>query len=218
MTARIEGREDDDLLARMTGGSLFPTILILEADGQTLLKLDRALLSGALSTGRLSVESLGQKLDACERYVALRARVSEGDASAKLCLAIRALEIGKIDVAEFSRAIAGAELTPERAKRVAQVRANAICESVVAKTRASGMDPEVERAAALECVELYKAGTHPNSDSADIYWWLVATQARTAGDAAMIERSIEGLEANGGRARFGPLLAELEAALKARAK
>ncbi|MFI5402926.1 MAG: hypothetical protein ACHQ1G_08320 [Planctomycetota bacterium] len=215
MTAQIEGKKDDDLLARKTGRSLFPTILILDGDGEPLLRLDRASLSAVLGNGRLSAASFARKLDSCERYVALRARVNEGDASAKLCLAVRALEIGKIDVAEFGRAIAGAELTPERAKRIAQVRANAICESVVGKARSSGMDPEVEKEATRECVKLYEAGTHPDSDSADMYWWLVATHAMAKGDAPMIERSIQGLESNGGREQFGPLLAELDAKLKA---
>ena len=218
VTTRIEGRKDDDLLARMTGGSLYPTVLILEADGATLLKLDRPFLSGALSTGRLSAASFARRLDVCERYVALRARVDEGDASAKLCFSVRALEIGKIDAAEFGRAIAGADLTPELKKRIAQVRANAVCEAVVAKMRSSGMVPEAQRAAADECLKLYEAGTHPNSDSADMYWWLVADHAKTTGNAEMIERSLEGLEATGGRERFGPLLDELRKALDARAK
>lgn len=214
VTTRIEGRKDDDLLTRKSGRALFPTFLILDADGEILLKLDRAVLSAAIGNGGPTIASLGRKLDACERYVALRTRVAGGDASAKVDLAVTALEIGKIDAAAFDAAVAGVELRPEQAKAVVQIRANAICEALVAETRSRGQDPESEKAATREFVKLYEKGTHPDSDSADMYWWLIGTHAKATGNAAMIERSIEGLEATGGRARFGPLLAELDAELK----
>lgn len=215
VTTRIEGRKDDDLLERKAGRAAFPAILILDAEGEPLLELDRALLSGALSTGTLTPASLGRKVEACESYLKLRARLAGGDKTAEVDLAVRSLEIGRIDLAEFGRAIAGRELTPEEEKAVARGRANAICESQVAAMRSSGEAAESVETATREFVKLYGAGTHPDSDSADLYWWVIATHAKATADASMIERSLEGLEATGGRARFGPLLDELKAELKA---
>ena len=214
VTSRIEGRKDDDLATRKTGSALFPTILFLDADGEVLLKLGRPALSAAIGNGGPPIASFGRKLDACERYVALRARADSGDASAKVDLAVTALEIGKIDAAAFDAAVAGAELRPEQAMAVARIRANAICEALVAEVRSRGQDPESEKAATREFLKLYEKGTHPDSDSADMYWWLIGTHGKTTGDADMIARSIQGLEATGGRERFGPMLAELDAELK----
>jgi hypothetical protein len=214
VTTLIEGRKDDDLLTRKTGRPGWPAILVLEPDGEVLLKLERAVLSGSISSGRANAASFDRKLRACERYVALRAKVAEGDPTAKVCLAMRSLEIGRMGLAEFGRAIAGAEMTPERAAKVARLRANAICETRVAETRATGMNPEAESDATIEFLKLYEAGTHPDSDSADVYWYMIGAHARTAGDQAMIRRSIEGLEANGGRERFGPLIGDLKALLR----
>lgn len=214
VTTHIEGRRDDDLLAQKGFRELFPTILILDADGEPLHRMDRPFLSALLSTGAPPLAAFERRLFACERYVELRSRVANGDPSAKVCLAISALRIGKISLDEFSDAIAGQELLPKQLKAVAQVRANATCEALVARMRSSGQDPEAEKAATREFVKLYEAGTHPDSDSADMYWWTLGTHAKATGDRDMMERSIEGLLATGGRARFGPLLAELEAEVK----
>jgi hypothetical protein len=210
VTTLIEGRKDDDLLTRKTGRAGWPAILILDANGEMLMKLDRPTLSAAITGDRTSAAFFEPKVHACERYVALRAKVAEGDKAAEVCLAMRGLEIGRIDLAEFGRALAGIELTPERAQKVARLRANAICETRVAETRAAGMDPEAEKAATREFLKLYEAGTHPDSDSADVYWYFIGVHAKTVGDRAMAARSIEGLEATGG-GRFGQLIAELKA-------
>lgn len=76
------------------------------------------------------------------------------------------------------------------------------------------MDPAVQKAATRELLKLYEAGTHPDSDSSDIYWWMIGTYAKEQGDKAMMRRALQGLEAIGDRSRFGPLMAELAAALK----
>lgn len=156
-----------------------------------------------------------KKLDACERYLALRKKAAAGDASVKVDLAVAGVEIGKLPLEALDRAVAGVTLTPEQAKTVAQARANATCERLVARMQGRYVHEEQMRIRAA-LLELYRAGTHPTSDSAGTYWWVVAQQGRETGDVAMMKAGRRGLRAApGGGWQFTAFLAELEQDLRA---
>jgi len=213
VTTHIEGRTDDDLLARKAKRVVFPTILILDAEGEVLVTLDRARLSSVLGTGVDPVPSWRKQLAACERYVALRAKAAAGDASVKVGLAVAALTIGKLSFEQFDAEVAGAALTAEQKQAIGQVRANAICEEISARMRSRGQDPATDRAATETFAKLFAAGTHPDSDSSYMYWWVIAKHGLATHDRAMLERSLEALRATGGPGRWGGIIDEMEAEL-----
>ena len=68
----------------------------------------------------MPVSVYAEELDACERYVALKNRAAAGDTSVKVDLAVAGVRIGKLDVEELDRAVAGVDLTPEQAGVIAQ--------------------------------------------------------------------------------------------------
>jgi len=214
VTSHIEGRADDDLLSRKAQRVVFPTILILDAEGEPLVTLDRARLSSALGTGVEPVPSWRKQLSACERYVALRAKAAAGDASVKVDLAVAALTIGKLSFGQFDVEVAGVTLTAEQEQAIGQVRANAICEEISARMRSRGQDPATDKAATEAFAKLFAAGTHPDSDSSYMYWWVIATHGLATHDRAMLERSLEALEATGGPGRWGDIVDRMKAELR----
>jgi len=215
VTTRIEGRKGDDLLTAKTGSALFPTIMILDSTGDPLLTITRAATSVWGRAG-MPVRVYAQKLAACERYVALREKAAAGDTSVQLDLAVAGVRIGKLKVAVLDEAVAGVQLTPEQQRVVTQVRANATCEKLVARMRGRYV-PEEQKRIAEALLALYRAGTHPDSDSASTYWWVVARRGQETGDVAMMEAGRRGIQAAPERAwQFKAFLDQLEADLSAR--
>lgn len=215
MTTQIQGRKNDDLLSKKVGDARFPTIMILDSTGDPLFTITRAAASTWGRAG-MPVSVYAGKLDACERYVALAKRAAAGDASVKVDLAVAGVRIGKLEVEELDRAVRGVTLTPEQARVVTQVRANATCESLVARMRGRYIPAEQKRIADA-LIRLYRAGTHPNSDSAATYWWVVAKRGQETGNVAMMEAGRNGIQAAPGRAwQFKAFLDQLETDLRAR--
>jgi len=215
VTTRIKGRKNDDLLTKKAGEARFPTIMILDSTGDPLLTITRATASTWGRAG-LPVSVYAEKLDACERYVALKSRAAAGDTSVKVDLAVAGVRIGKLDVEKLDKAVAGVDLTPEQAGVVAQARANATCERLVARMRGRYIPAEQKRIVDA-LLGLYRAGTHPNSDSASTYWWVVARRGQETGDVAMMEAGRKGIRAAPERAwQFKAFLDQLEKDLEAR--
>jgi len=215
VTTHIKGRKNDDLLLKKAGDARFPTIMILDSTGDPLLTITRAAASTWGRAG-MPVSVHVRKLEACERYIALAKRAAAGDASVKVDLAVAGVRIGKLGVEELDEAVAGVTLTPEQARVVTQARADATCERLVARMRGRYIPAEQKRIADA-LLELYRAGTHPNSDSAATYWWVVARRGQETGDVAMIEAGRKGIQAATFRAwQFKAFLDQLEKDIRAR--
>lgn len=214
VTTHIPGRKNDDLLTTKAGEARFPTIMFLDGSGDPLLTITRAAASVWGRAG-MPVRVYAKKLEACERYVALARKAAAGDASVKVDLAVAGASIGKLGAADLDKAVRGVKLTPEQARVVAQARANAVCERLVAKMRGRYI-PEEQKRIADALIRLYRAGTHPNSDAAGTYWWVVAKRGQETGDVAMMEAGRNGMRAAPGAWRFRAFLDQLEADLEAR--
>jgi hypothetical protein len=215
VTTYIEGRKGDNLLSKKMDDAKWPTVMILDGTGEPLLTITRA---DASLWGRagMPVSVYAKKLDACERYVALAKRAAAGDKSVKVDLAVAGVRIGKLKLAALDKAVAGVKLTPEQAKVVAQARVNAICDRLVARTVGRYI-PEEQKRIADALIRIYRAGTHPTSDSRGTYWWVVAKRGQETGDIAMMEDGRRGIRASpGGGWQLQGFLDQLEADLEAR--
>jgi len=218
VTTHIEGRKDDDLLARKAARVVFPTLMFMDAEGNPLYTFDRAATSAWLAGGPIPIDVFARKLEACERYVALAAKADAGDASVSVDLALAAARIGRIDVAELDRRLHDRELTPAQAKTARQLHVNDVCDRNVALLRTRrGNQPEVYAQIEKDLVALYRAGVQPDCDSAITYWWVIANHGAQTRDAKLLAAGLKAIKDwPGGERRYdsnvGPwekLLAEL---------
>jgi len=205
VTTRIDGRKDEDLLFDV-GGSEFPTIVFLDADGEVI---------GRHDMGDNSVPALERTAAKVERCLELAKRL-KSDARVRADLEIARCELGLIEYFDLESELEGLTLTPDQQKAVATLGAdNSVWEMTQVLRRVR--DEAAREQAVEEFLALYRAGHHPaRASNRAVYWDLLADHAVAAKDAALLGDALAALKELHGPTpsrRAKTRLAQLEAKL-----
>lgn len=204
---RIDDREDDELLYDL-GGREHPSIYFLDANGEILARPD---------ADDITVRALEETGAKVARSLELRKKALEGDEAAKVGLSIVQCDLGVIEFSDLEGAIEGVALSPEQARAVDTLRADATVMDMVAILKKS-RDQAAKDLVAEEFLALYRKGTHPGRPaSLRFYWPVIAGQAVATKDRAMLKDAIAGIKAVHGAEtppRVAQQIPELEARLK----
>ncbi|MHC4859516.1 MAG: hypothetical protein ACYTDY_05430 [Planctomycetota bacterium] len=180
VTTRIPGEEYDSLLHAL-GGSVFPTLLFLDAEG------------GVLGEHRWprTVESFRESHSAVRRLLAIEAKEkpSRAERVEKLVL------LGRLRRLDFDGAKAMldrlGELSGEQAKRVGEVLANLEAEEIMSPRPAT---PEQAREVGGELRKMTKAGRIPTDPLLlRRFWGYQLVSAEADRDAEAFAAALEGL-------------------------
>lgn len=199
VTSRVESDPHQDLL-RKKGGTGFPYLVFLDADGNVIAK-----------PGGRSVSAFEQTLTGdVKDWFALVERADGGDEAAQAELFVKRVEYGHFDDPIEARALAKSikGLSDEERQKIDQLLVNQEFNAIL------GSVTTIEEAAdaGRRTLPMWKAGRVPTGDTLKLYYWVfLGKHAEEAKDAEVLGAAIEALE--GMRRAPKPMLDEFRAAL-----
>ncbi|MHC5210834.1 MAG: hypothetical protein ACYTG2_08965 [Planctomycetota bacterium] len=209
VTTRIEGRKDDDLLSRK-GFNSFPSLAVMNADGDLLAKLD----------GSRDVDGFREMMAAGAKVEEIRSRPDKS-LDDEYSLLTHDINMGNADV-ESARARADSleGLDEARRKEVEGLLTDLEIKAVLGQPKSREEFEELSRKAAGVFAQMWAEGRVPTSDeAAEPFYILILNHAETTGDVALFERSLAKLRETFGEtertARFFEAQAERLEKLKA---
>lgn len=174
VTTQIEGRPDDDLLSQK-GFRGFPSLAILDAEGEILKK----------DIGR-TVEAMNTAVDAVSEYNSLKQKIASGAKGLEAKLFVAEVRLGKIDVAEAEAKLAKFKLTGDDKKLVDSL--------IFDKEFSDWLDQARSRKLAApeffgKVLKAYKAGRRPSEggEAAPMFWQFLLQGAEDAADPKAFE-------------------------------
>jgi hypothetical protein len=192
VTSRVEGRKNDELFFDYDGRE-FPTLLLLDAEGELL----------ARRSSDFTVEQFAALGGKAYRYLDLKKKADAGDEAAAVDAALLACELGALDFYDLEEQLEGKELTDAQKKAFGVQRANVLADEHAQMMSASKYDGLSIEQAAADFLPLWKDGIAPSrADAGRLFWCVLAAHAAVAGDAALQERATKELEGVRGADRF----------------
>lgn len=188
VTTRVEGDKYPDLL-REKGGTGFPTLLFLDAEGKILAK-----------QGERTVAGFERTLKNLQALDALAAKAAAGDVDAQADLLIAKCELGAFATkADADKAIAAAGKLDEKKARVLQGHLTQLeINELVAASRKPGSNVDLGATFAGWLAQ----GKVPAGDTMSFYS-AILTHAEKQRDAALFKKALEGyMSGRGSDPRF----------------
>jgi len=183
VTSQVEGDEHQELF-KQRGGTGFPYLAILDADGE--------LLFGRASRNVAGFELAMERARKTQAQLADLARRSEqGDASARYALFLKRVELLRYSAAEARAAFAGLKLSEED-RKVAEARLVELDIREVMSTLTK--DPQSRIAAGRTFAKMWAAGTtpaDPRTTEWRYFYHFVMVHAEAEKDADLFERALE---------------------------
>ena len=183
ITTRIEGHPYDDLLTEK-GGTGFPTLMYMDADGAKLGEPEGRDVSD-FDAG------LAKAADLQKQLTDLRARVAKGDEKAKVGLFLVEFELGMISFEDAkAKAKTLKDLTPEQKKKLKQMLVNGEVNELLAGIRSE----ETMLEAAAKMKAMLEEGKIPTGDAADNFWSILMEWASRNEDIPVFEKALAALK------------------------
>jgi hypothetical protein len=185
VTSRIEGRKNDELFFDYDGRE-FPTLMLLDAEGEVL----------ARRTSGLTVEGFKALGGKAYRYLDLKKKADAGDEGAAIDAALLACDLDALDFYDLEEQLEGKKLSDAQKKSFGALRANVLADEHAQMMRAAKYDGLSVEQAAADFLPLWKDGIAPSRENARrLFWCVLAAHAAVAGDAALQERAKQELAA-----------------------
>lgn len=196
VTSRVTGEPHGNLLYEM-GGNGFPTLSLLDADGNLLQQV------GGGEVGLDALERAWQKLQA---WKALRTEVEAGKAERARELFWMEIAMGNRPYSEMVQRAGAMKLEGADQAKVAQQLTNLQFTEVLRRT------PREDKAAAgAQLLPLFEAGRYPDCATETSYWDSLFAHAVARKDAALYGRILEMVkQRKAGDARLKRYLRQLE--------
>jgi hypothetical protein len=204
VTTRIPGRKHDGML-RDVGGTGFPTLAILTADGALLARHE----------GARTVEGVDKTAEAAKAFAAVRAKAAAGDEEAKLAVLVREAELGMVKPDVLAARVKEVKsIPPEIQAKLDGLLFDARVAELATRARTG---PEASKAAAAQVIEWAREGKLPSAPrSLSSFVGIVSADARASKDAANARALVEILTAKrgGDKVKFVSEIAGLNGAVK----
>ena len=180
ITSRIEGRAHDDLLSEK-GGRGFPTLMFLDASGESLGE----------HQGPRTVEGLEKSLGSVQKkakeFATLRSKAEGGDRTAKAKLLVLELENGAVPLGDATKAVEElGSLSGLLKKQIAAGLAAAEYREVLEQTKGQA---DAAVAAGEKFAAMAKADRIPEVARAPKYWPYFLEYAAAEGDLALFDKA-----------------------------
>lgn len=198
ITSRVETDKHQNLL-REKGGTGFPYLVFMDAEGNVLAK-----------QGQRTVAAFEATVDRLAKRSALAKKAEAGDAAAKVDLAICDHELGSIDFAALQERTKGLSLTDAQKASIEQFGVEAEVASILNTARARPINPDSPNPMGeipTKLKAMKEKGRIPKGNTATSFWVTLANAAITDGDKKAANEAYSELEK----------LAEKNPALKQRA-
>ncbi len=189
VTSRVEGESHPDLLSEL-GGTGFPYLVFLDADGSVLVR----------HKGARTLEALKVSGEKARGLMDLRRKAQAGDRDAGFEILLSKLEMGAVqpEALKAKLAVFG-ELSAGQKARLEPVVVTNEVRLVLASV--NGQDQGSLLAAGREFAAMKAAGRIPQGDGeAGVFWDLILLHAARQKDAALYEEGLDIL-----KARFGAI-------------
>ncbi len=178
IVSRVEGDVNENQLGKLVGRQAYPTVLLLDSDGEVLGKLGSTRTVDAL-------RGLGRKGEAFARFKKL---AEEGDRNAMIEVTISRLEMKSTTVEDATKKVGDRDdFTEKQKKRWAQAElSNKI------QLWGRGRDANERADGARKLYDLYKEGQRPVTDSDVLrFWTCVMAHAESIRDVEGYEKGLE---------------------------
>ena len=174
MTTRIQGREDDDLLSQK-GFQGFPSLAIMDANGEVLKK----------DLGR-SIPAMNAAVDSIGAYHGLKARIASGEKGLEGKMFMAELAMGKITAAEAKSKVGALKLSAADSKKVDSLIFDSEFSEWLDKARSRRM-PAPEFFGNVH--KAFKAGRRPTvgGEAEPMFWQFLLQGAENAADPVAFE-------------------------------
>ncbi|HBF23270.1 MAG TPA: hypothetical protein DDW23_05570 [Planctomycetes bacterium] len=209
VTSRIPGNTTDAIF-RNYGGTGFPTLLFLDADGGKLAKV-----AGA----DRSVEGFKKTEEQIAELLELRTAAAKGDKGADVDLLLMELERGLLSF-ELAKEKRGSLVTPKKSNaefedKVARIDGHLFEFEITTLVRSAGPATEKRKQVAATLYEMAKNGRFPAKFNYS-FWTPVMEEAKSQGDATIFEKGLNAFrEQYGDHPRFESRFKKMEADLQA---
>jgi hypothetical protein len=177
VTTHIDGRENDDLLSDKGDRVAFPTVILLDADGERLWA----------RPGGMSVAAYVRIVGAAQTYLDARKKGAAGGAKLKVDGFLAGVRLGLEDLRDLDKTVGDTALDDAQKRELAVLRAN---EALAAAAR---IKDRAEATAAM--LEIHAGGVHPDSPEVFTYWSVLRDHAASKPDLALMEEATAALRA-----------------------
>ena len=183
-------------LLKEKGGTGFPSLFWMDADGNVLAR-----------QGERSVEGFTKTLKNLKAHADLKAKAAKGDRAATVDLLVSEIELGKLDFDAASKQAKGlGELTNEQKARI-----DGLLLGLEVSKLASARTPDARAAASKQMLGMMKEGRIPTGNAARLFYSMVLTAAEAEKDAKAFEQAMEGIkQLVGDDARAKPMLDSMQ--------
>ncbi len=200
VTTRIEGRAGDDLLSDKADRMSFPTLMVMDKDGNVV----------ARHSQDFSVAQFRRLTADAQAVVDWRVKAATGDKNAKAELALAEVRSGVLDFYDLEERLEGLELTDAQKTMVArlELEASVLETAMVLRKTPRAKRPDAMADAGSDFVEAYEAGLRPVGRRAQwIFWNALAEHASKTGNAKLLGDLVKVAEGMaGGDAAFEKIL------------
>jgi len=185
VTTRLDDREHEDLLFDK-GGNSFPTLLVLDAEGEVLARIQPP----------YSVPGFERMIARVRKYLDLAVATKPDDKPAQIDLLILRCDLGQIDFGQLEEALEPlGDLSDAQQAAVKGLETNAAVEEMRAYLQQSRWSDESKEAAGEEFFSFYEEGAHPSAPmSKQLYWTILAGHAVDNANTELLERCIDELK------------------------
>ena len=203
VTTRIEGRPYDKLLSEK-GGTGFPTLMFLDAEGRQLMK----------HVGPRTPSGFEDSLEEVEEFLELVAEAEGGDAKAAAEVLIRQLRLEWFELEEARKRVEALEkVSSKQKKELAQLLVDTEVRTLAAD---AGKDDVKRRAAGERFAAMWLEEKSLPSSEAQLYpfWFIMADYAEHAGDKSLFKKIVREAEDTLKHSKYDKVLEKLEQRLK----
>ncbi len=178
IVSRVEGDVNEDQLYKLVGRQAYPTVLLLDSDGEVLGKL------GSTRT----IDAMRGLAGKGEDFARNKKKAEEGDRNALIEVTIARLEMKTVSVEDASKLLANRDdFTPGQEKRWMQAE---LSNKIQVWTRSRDSKDRAE--AARKLYDIYREGQRPVTDSDVLrFWTYVMMHAESIRDVEGYEKGLE---------------------------
>ena len=178
ITTRIDGMRNDDLL-RKYGGTAFPTVMYLDAEGRRIMR----------HSGPRTVGGFEDSFEEVRDFLKLVEKAEGGDAKAATEAFIRQLELEWFEIEEArTRRAALEKVSSKQEKRIAQLLIDTEVRTVA---RGAGRDAAARQAAGKHFREMLEEKQVPeNPSQLYSFWTMIADHAEAQKDRKLFKKAV----------------------------
>jgi hypothetical protein len=202
VTTHIPDHPYDTLLTEM-GGTGFPTLMFLDADGRRL----------QTHRGPRTPQAFEDTLEAVQEFQELMAKAEAGDATAKVGVFIRQLQLEWFDFDQAKKAFEALGDVPSKQKEtIEQLLVDTEVRTLIANAR---NDVAKLKEASKRFLEMWNEELVPKAEAqAYAFWSVLASHAEDAGDKKLFKKVVDKFKDTLQDPRYGRALRALEERLK----